>query len=143
MLQHHNHNHNHEQESDRRKVKIKVTGHQSGRSFCSGCHHERLDRKKKFNQKHSSIATNTYRNASDVLDGTTISNDLVAGLLGPVATGDEVAEHVLVDDSELTRQHTARVHVRGEGLEALVVAEDLVFVQAKEWDSRSIAANEN
>mmetsp|Transcript_29694 Transcript_29694/g.97086 ORF Transcript_29694/g.97086 Transcript_29694/m.97086 type:complete len:755 (-) Transcript_29694:490-2754(-) len=61
----------------------------------------------------------------DALDGALVGDDLVPDLRRPQAPRDEVLEEVLVDDGELAREHAPRVHVRREGLEGLVVAEDL------------------
>lgn len=44
----------------------------------------------------------------------------------PQAQAVEVVQQVLVDDGELAAQHAAHVDVGGVGLEALVVAQDLV-----------------
>ena len=62
---------------------------------------------------------------ANVLDGSTVGDDLVTDRLSPETTGGELAEEVLVDNGELTGEDTTIVHVGGEGLGGLVVAQDL------------------
>eukprot|EP00760_Papus_ankaliazontas_P021466 PhM_4_TR18693/c1_g1_i1/m.98836 len=61
----------------------------------------------------------------DVLDAAVVGDDGVACGVAPQPDADEITHKVLVHDRELAAEHTAEVHVRRVGLEALVVAQDL------------------
>ena len=65
------------------------------------------------------------RNLVDVLDGTVGTDDAVLHVVVPQAELGQIAKQVLVDDDEFAGKGAASVDVRGVGLEAFVVAEDL------------------
>mmetsp|Transcript_39604 Transcript_39604/g.88624 ORF Transcript_39604/g.88624 Transcript_39604/m.88624 type:complete len:220 (+) Transcript_39604:262-921(+) len=65
------------------------------------------------------------RDLPNLLHRPLVRDHLRAHLLGPEAAVDEVAEEVLVHHHELPAQSPAVVHVRGEGFDGLVVAQDL------------------
>jgi len=63
-----------------------------------------------------------FGDATDTLDGTPVVHDLVTKLCCPQAPGDKVLQKILIDHCEFSRQDSAAVHVRGEGLDRLIVS---------------------
>ncbi len=64
-------------------------------------------------------------NLWDALNGPVVRNDLSSNVRSPAFGLDKVLHEILVDHDELACQDTAGVQVAGEGLNALVVAENL------------------
>lgn len=64
-------------------------------------------------------------NVWNVLDGATMGNDLVANVRRPEVVLNQIPEHVLIDDGEFSRKDTPGIHIGGERLEALVVAQNV------------------
>ena len=61
----------------------------------------------------------------NLLDGSTVRNDLVAEGLVPDSEGSKITQQVLVDDGEFSGQDTSVVNVGGEGFGTLVVSKNL------------------
>ncbi len=61
----------------------------------------------------------------NLLNGSTVGNDLVPEGLVPDSERSQIAQQVLVDDGEFSSQDTSVVNVGSEGLGTLVVSQDL------------------
>ena len=68
---------------------------------------------------------NLLRNLRNALDGTIPCNHCLLQIIIPQTQRHQLLRQMLVDHCELSRQNTPCVHVRREGLEALIVAENL------------------
>lgn len=60
-----------------------------------------------------------------------MSDDTVLHVIIPQTEVDQIAQQPRIDNLELASEHASRVNVRGVGLEALVVAEDLTRARGR------------